>query len=158
MNMRLRCFLFQLAFRRAHKAMKLGATFPITNLPVCYHSDEYDFKISMKCNHIIVGQRQYTYCFDDGEKVPYWKSWTVTDIDEFILKYHNNNIYGQFAVYPLILTQLLHGQLRDFLLKGNKAEFEEKQEKVRNLIAHLLDTHLKSFSHRVNCFLLALVK
>ena len=155
---------WQLALRRAYKSITIGFKIPTENFPACYHPSEYDHKSVMakNHNHIIVGHGQYTYWFDDGEKVARWTSWTVTDIDKFILKYYHRKIHGQFAAYPLVFTQLLYGSQFAHMQKGKLIEYESKLEKVRNLVIYRLDNigirDLKSFSHRINVFLLTLVR
>ena len=140
--------------------MKLGSSFPATDLPKCYHADEYNPEATRSQNraHIVVEPGQFTFWSDEGERTSHWTSWSTTTLDEFVKRFHHSKIYGDFATYPLIVTQIRYGLHIDFALKGRLAEFEEKRIRVRDMIAGLLARHLKSFSHRAIGLLLAFVK
>jgi hypothetical protein len=158
--MQLRHLLFQHAFRRAHKAMKLGPSFPIASLPLCYHSDKHDPKVlrAQKRSFIVVGQNEYTLWFDDHERTSYWTCWSSNSVDEFIRKFHDSKIHGQFATYSVIITNHLYGRYMDFALKGKVHEYEEKRSQVGDTIAQSLERYLESFTHRAICLLLGLAK
>lgn len=155
--MRLRCLLFQFAFRQAHESMRLGSSFPATDLPTCYHSDVYDPEATRAQNrsHIVVGRGQYAFWFDDGERVSHWTSWTATSLDEFIKRFHHSKIYGEHALYPLIITQILNGPYVEFMIRGEANVFEEKRRKVKDAIVQLLEHYLSSFTHRAITKMLA---
>lgn len=155
----MRNFFFKLAFERAHKSMKLGSTFHVPNLQ-CYASEQYSFEQARekKCSHAVIGKMEYTYWFQPGDRDTSWSSWSTHNVDDFIRKFHHENIYGERATYPLIITQIIHGHYMDYAMKGKQNIFEEKRKIIRDFIEKLLERHLNSFSHRLICLCLRLVK
>lgn len=147
----MRLFLFKLAFKSAHKSMRLGKAFPTSNLPECYSIESYKSQEvkALNRNHIVVGKNEFILWHQEGDRQTYWESTATNDIDEFIRLFHKDKIYGQFATYSLILTQMLHGQYMEFAKNGKVDEFEKKKQDVQNKISFFLNSYLSSFKHKL---------
>lgn len=147
--MSIRSFLFEQILHAAHRSMKLGPMFPVSRLPRCYDIEHYDQNAikGLGRRHIVVGPSQFIFWADEGERLTSWESWTVSDVDTFILRFYRRNLYDEFAPYPLILTAAIYGQLTDPNWIGRSREWNDKKYHVRDSLVGLLDKHLDSVSH-----------
>lgn len=155
--MSVRLFLFKLACRRAHRAMRLGPLLGDLRLPAVYPSNGFDQDRARAAgaSHIIVGRGIYTYAFK-SERHRAWTSWSASTVTAFIAEYHYPRLHGHLAVYTLVRTQALHGPLSAYIENHRVREFEALRRRVGMAISDRLNAHLNGISHRLICRLLRL--
>ena len=161
----MRCFLLRMALCQAYKAMMLDTFMPGKyhyHPPKCYHSDEYDETVARtkSSQFIIVGNGQYTFWENIGDRGTYWFSWSTSTLEEFVRKYHRSSIFGEAAFYTTMVVIALYGfsyHLECFT-QGRKEEYREKEQMVRYMLVDSLEQYFKSFSYRTIYFFLKIAK
>ena len=160
MIQKIRLCLFNLAFRCAHSSLHLPPkVFPTRDLPVCYSKESYAPEQVRALNryHIVVGKSEYVFWFKEGDQNTYWVSTISNSIDEFIRQFYREKIFGQFAPYSLIVTQMLYGQYIEFEKNGKVGDFERKKLEVQNKLSSFLNSYFNTSKYRFLKFLIKLI-
>lgn len=156
----IRLWLFKSAFTGAHYSLQLPMqVFHKRDLPICYSKESYIPEIIRGLNryHIVVGKSEYTFWFKEGDQNTYWVSTISNNIDEFIQQYYREKIFGEFAPYSLIVTQMLYGQYIEFVKKGIVDEFERKKLRVQDKLNFYLNNFFKTSKYKSIKLLLRLL-
>lgn len=162
-----RCFLFDLAMKRAHLAMVLGSLFPVSRLPLCYDatSHEVESAKAKKRAFVTIGRNEYTLWSQEVDHSPYWSTWSTNTATEFIRKYQHRYLYDTITfqdggtlgpLYPRVITEVLYGPYVTVVLEGRKHEYQQKFHQTHEAISTLFKHHLEGPTHRIICALLEL--
>jgi len=165
--MSLRCFLFDLAMRRAHLAMILGSLFPVSRLPLSYDATSHEIESAKAKNRtfVTIGRNEYTLWSQETDHSPYWSSWSTKTATEFIRKYQHPYLYQTTTfhdggtlgpLYPQVITEVLYGPYVNVVLEGRKHEYQHKLHQTHEAISILFEHHLEGPTHRILCALLEL--
>ena len=159
MIQKVRLCLFNMAFRGAHDSLHLPPkVFATKDLPVCYLKESYapEQIRALDRYHMVVGKNEYVFWFKEGDQNTYWVSTAANNIDEFIRQFYREKIFGEFAPYSLIVTQMLHGQYIEFVKNGKVGEFERKKLRVQNKLSFFLNNYFYTTKYKLLKFLIKL--
>ena len=159
MIQKIRLCCFNLAFRGAHHSLHLPQkVFATRDLPACYSKDSYAPEQVRALNryHIVVGKNEYVFWFKEGDQNTHWVSTASNSIDEFIRQFYREKIFGEFAPYSLIVTQMLYGQYIEFVKNGKVDKFERKKLQVQNKLSAFLNNYLNTSKYKLLKFLIKL--
>ncbi|MDI1310215.1 MAG: hypothetical protein PSV17_12420 [Methylotenera sp.] len=107
--------------------------------------------------HIVVGKNEYTFWFKEVDQNTYWVSTVSNNIDDFIRQYYREKIFGEFAPYSLIITQMLYGQYIEFVKSGKIVDFERKKLGVQNKLSFFLNNYFKTSKYKSLRFIIKLM-
>lgn len=160
MLQRIRLWLFKSAFISAHYSLQLPLqVFSKLDLPLCYSKESYVPEEIRTLNryHIVVGKNEYTFWFKEVDQNTYWVSTVSNNIDDFIRQYYREKIFGEFAPYSLIITQMLYGQYIEFVKSGKIVDFERKKLGVQNKLSFFLNNYFKTSKYKSLRFIIKLM-
>ena len=157
MIQKIRLCLFKLAFRCAHSSLHLPQkVFAARDLPICYLKESYSPEQIRALNryHMVVGKAEYIFWFKEGNQNTHWVSTASNNLEDFIRQFFREKIFGEFAPYSLIVTQMLHGQYIEFAKNGKVVEFERKKLKVQTKLSFFLNNYFNTSKYKLLKFLI----
>lgn len=157
----IRIALFSRILLDARRSFGLPDSIVDARMPTVYAAESYDPTLAKKngVSHVEVGGSHYTLWSDERDDHDHgltpWRSWSTSDLAEFVRHFFSDVLHGEFATYPIILTTMLSGSLMQATAEGSIEDWYRKRELVREQLLLRLERYLAGFRYRLLKFLIS---